>query len=196
MQTRKEAIRRSILDSARKRFLQDGYLGATMRDIAADAGCSLGNLYTYFSNKDDLLVEVVKPTLTAIRKALTAARVQDDSQDDRADSTSLARSMEESAEALAAFVDDRRDELSLLLLRHEGSSLAHVPESLAQELTEFLACRMHSVPPPFVEAATRSSFFLHCYATFLVNCLVEALKHEVPGKALPELIRSIARLTR
>jgi AcrR family transcriptional regulator len=190
MQTRKEAIRRAILDSARKRFLQNGYLGTTMRDIAADAQCSLGNLYTYFSDKDDLLVELVKPTLTAIRRALTAAGVPDD----RTDSACPARTLADSSEILAAFIDDRREELTLLLLRHEGSSLAQVPESLAQELTEFLTSRMHTLPAPFVEAASRSSFFLHCYATFLVSCLVEALKHEVPVKSLPELIRSIARL--
>ncbi len=190
MQTRKEATRRAILDSARKRFLQNGYLGTTMRDIAGDSGCSLGNLYTYFSDKDDLLVELVKPTLAAIRRALTAAGAPDDGIESR----SPARTLEDCAETLAGFIDDRREELTLLLLRHEGSSLTRVPESLAQELTEFLASRMHTLPAPLVEAGRSSSFFLHCYATFLVGCLVEALKHEVPRKSLPELIRSIARL--
>jgi hypothetical protein len=128
--------------------------------------------------------------LTAIRRALTAAGVPDD----RTDSACPARTLADSSEILAAFIDDRREELTLLLLRHEGSSLAQVPESLAQELTEFLTSRMHTLPAPFVEAASRSSFFLHCYATILVSCLVEALKHEVPVKSLPELIRSIARL--
>jgi AcrR family transcriptional regulator len=44
--------RDSILDAARKVFLEKGYLGATVRDIALEASLSPGLIYHYFDGKD------------------------------------------------------------------------------------------------------------------------------------------------
>lgn len=54
---KKERIER-ILDAARKLFLEKGYLGATMRDIALDAELSTGAIYVYFSGKDEIYEKV------------------------------------------------------------------------------------------------------------------------------------------
>ena len=47
--------RRRILAAARRLFGRYGYQATTMRQIAAAAGTSIGNLYFYFTNKEDLL---------------------------------------------------------------------------------------------------------------------------------------------
>jgi len=54
------ALRRDILDAARKAFLKDGYEGVSMRKLAERIGCSHGNLYLHFKDKEalfDCLVE-------------------------------------------------------------------------------------------------------------------------------------------
>lgn len=51
--TRKaEQTRQRILDSALELFASKGYEGTTMRDIAAQAECSPGLAYRYFSGKE------------------------------------------------------------------------------------------------------------------------------------------------
>lgn len=53
------ARRRSqILEAAVMCFLERGYHQTGVRDIAARAGVSLGNLYNHFSGKHDVLVEI------------------------------------------------------------------------------------------------------------------------------------------
>ena len=47
--------RRRILAAARRLFGRQGFQATTMRQIAEAAGTSIGNLYFYFTNKDDLL---------------------------------------------------------------------------------------------------------------------------------------------
>lgn len=49
-----------ILRAARERFLQDGVDGASLRNIARDAGTSIGMVYYYFQTKDDLFTAVVE----------------------------------------------------------------------------------------------------------------------------------------
>lgn len=51
--------RASILDSARKRFAREGYDGASLREIAADAGVDAALISRYFGSKDELFIEVL-----------------------------------------------------------------------------------------------------------------------------------------
>ena len=49
--SRHEAIHKEAL----KLILDKGFRGATMRDLAAQVGCDVSNLYNYFPSKQDLL---------------------------------------------------------------------------------------------------------------------------------------------
>ncbi|WP_165827855.1 TetR/AcrR family transcriptional regulator [Mycobacterium colombiense] len=46
--------RQRIIDAARDRFMRDGYEGATVRAIAADAGVDVAMVYYFFGNKEGL----------------------------------------------------------------------------------------------------------------------------------------------
>jgi AcrR family transcriptional regulator len=51
--------REQILGAARRVFAEDGYVGATMSTIAERAGVSLGGLYRYFTNKEDVFESLI-----------------------------------------------------------------------------------------------------------------------------------------
>jgi len=48
-----------MLDAARKRFVDQGYEGASLRDISADAGVDVALVARYFGSKDELFREVL-----------------------------------------------------------------------------------------------------------------------------------------
>lgn len=54
-EAQKERTREHILVAARARFLADGYERATIRDIARDAGVSVGSVHAHFGDKRALL---------------------------------------------------------------------------------------------------------------------------------------------
>ncbi len=54
-----EAKKRHIADAARQLFITQGFHATSMRDIAARAEVSLGNLYNYFGNKEELLESII-----------------------------------------------------------------------------------------------------------------------------------------
>lgn len=47
-----------ILDAASKLFASKGYAAVAMKDVAENAGTSVGNLYNYYSAKKDLFLAV------------------------------------------------------------------------------------------------------------------------------------------
>src|SRR3954453_21355599 len=52
--------RRQILDGARKVFMNLGFDGASMGEIARSAGVSKGTLYVYFADKNRLFEAIVE----------------------------------------------------------------------------------------------------------------------------------------
>lgn len=51
--------RAALVGAARTVFERDGFLGARIADIAAQAGCATGSFYTYFADKDEAFTAVI-----------------------------------------------------------------------------------------------------------------------------------------
>jgi AcrR family transcriptional regulator len=61
-----------IVRAARERFLQQGVDGASLRQIASDAGTNIGMVYYYFKTKDDLFLAVVEEVYARFVTDITA----------------------------------------------------------------------------------------------------------------------------
>lgn len=53
-------LRRSILDTTRHLLIQDGIAQLSMRKVARAVGCSVGSIYVYFANKDELVHALIE----------------------------------------------------------------------------------------------------------------------------------------
>ncbi|MDF2548746.1 MAG: TetR family transcriptional regulator [Anaerosolibacter sp.] len=62
MQVQKEEVRDAIIEKAADAFFQHGFEKASIRKIAKEAGTTIGNLYNYFENKEELFYIIMKPT--------------------------------------------------------------------------------------------------------------------------------------
>ncbi len=58
-------IRAQLLDAAERVFARDGYQGATVAAIAAEAGYSHGAIYSNFNGKEDLFLVLVEERIDA-----------------------------------------------------------------------------------------------------------------------------------
>jgi AcrR family transcriptional regulator len=65
--------RRAILAAATEVFLQHGYLGASMDEVAAKAGVSKQTVYKQFENKERLFAEIVLGTSDQLMDGLQQA---------------------------------------------------------------------------------------------------------------------------
>ena len=66
------------LEGALAAFLEVGYHGATVRDIAARAGLSVPGLYHHYPTKQDLLVRLLRLTMDDLLARCRAARAEGD----------------------------------------------------------------------------------------------------------------------
>lgn len=114
-----------ILDGARRVFLADGFDGASMNDIAREAGVSKGTLYVYFDSKEALFVALIR--------------------EDR----------KQQAEQLCEFVGDENEPVAMVLRRFGTNLLSHMtsPDSLAHIRTVIaIAGKFPEIGRAFYEA--------------------------------------------
>jgi len=69
----KQQTRAKVLAAARTLFSEQGYEGATIRDIAATAGMSTGAVFANFSDKADLFREIMTSDIEALAIAMREA---------------------------------------------------------------------------------------------------------------------------
>ncbi|HEX2818479.1 MAG TPA: TetR/AcrR family transcriptional regulator [Phenylobacterium sp.] len=69
----KQQTRVKVLAAARRLFSEEGYEGATIRDIAAAAGMSTGAVFANFSDKSDLFREIMVADMAALADAMREA---------------------------------------------------------------------------------------------------------------------------
>lgn len=70
-QVLKEESREMILDAAKDEFMENGFKESSMRRIAQKSKMTVGNLYRYFKNKEDILEVIVAPAYRAINKMVS-----------------------------------------------------------------------------------------------------------------------------
>lgn len=66
----KDHVKTLIVESAIKDIFENGLIGSSMRKIASNANMTVGNLYRYFKNKDELINFIISPVLNRISKII------------------------------------------------------------------------------------------------------------------------------
>jgi AcrR family transcriptional regulator len=73
--------KKQILEAATRVFAAKGFEGATISDIAREAGVSEGSIYNYFKNKNDLLVslprQMIEPTIENVNARMSMPGVSE-----------------------------------------------------------------------------------------------------------------------
>ncbi|WP_226341260.1 TetR/AcrR family transcriptional regulator [Gemmobacter serpentinus] len=74
----KEAREAEILNSIRKTFIEKGFDGASMQDLARAAGMSVGNFYRYFSSKAAMVEALIRLDLAEVEAKFAMILAADD----------------------------------------------------------------------------------------------------------------------
>jgi AcrR family transcriptional regulator len=132
-QTRKQDVEERLARAALEVFARDGYEGATVAAIAAQAGVSTGNVYRYHASKEALFRAVVPDALVHRFRTLLAARLEAARAVRARDTEPPERYLLASAELLGFTVEHRLAVL-VLLGRAKGSRHAGVRAEVEAEL--------------------------------------------------------------
>ncbi len=180
-----EPTQATILRSAHQLFVQQGYHGTSMRQIALKAGISLGNIYNYFPSKEELFVGVFMepPPYRNVFPALEAAQ-----------GGNVEELVRDAARRMIESLGERPDFLNLMFIELVEFKGKHLPQlfhhsfpgvmTFVQRLLS-LEGRLRPIPLPIVVRAFVGLFFSY-YITELL--LAQQMLPEMKQNALDHFV--------
>ena len=146
-ETLRDARRQLVIEAARRVFERVGLEGASIRMIAAEAGCTTGAIYPWFAGKEEIYAAILAESLDRLA-AFIARQIAREK-----DALMKARA---AIEAFYRYYQKSPDELSLGLYLFRGRGVQ--PVGLKPELNRDLNARLASAFDHIVDAISKAGF--------------------------------------
>ena len=172
--TKGERTQIEITQAAYRLFLERGYHGTSMRQIAQTAGIALGGIYNHFDSKEDIFKAVIlahHPYYDVI-PALQAAEGE-----------TVEEFVQDAASRLVSNLDVRMDFLKLMFIELVEFNGQHVPQifdTFYPDVLEFAErftvkrVELRSIPAPILVRAFIGLFFSYFMTEILIGQFLPA----------------------
>lgn len=190
-QQKKEHVRNAIVAAARRRFGEQGVKGTPLATIAADAETSIGNLYKYFADKDELFAAVVPAEL--VRQLRTLLREQVEALGTERDVGELAADHPywQASARTRAFSSQHREELLFLLRHAAGTPYESFPDDVVADLVRLATAYARRTYPDVPLTAANHRALRRIYRAYVAS-IADVLAEEHSPRALAEATRKLA----
>ncbi len=183
----KAEVREAILLAAAEAFAGDGFERATLGSIALRARSSIGNLYKYFSNKEELFAAFMPRSFPAdlterLRNQVQALRGETD-----ALSLEASHRYRHASAELLRFTIDNRARVVFLLLRARGTKHERFADETVRLLVELALRHAEKTYPSFVLTPAKKRALARIYQAF-VSTLARILDTERSERSLREAL--------
>lgn len=187
-QQKKEHVRSAIVEAALRRFAEHGVKGSPLSAIAADADTSIGNLYKYFADKDELFAAAVPPELVGELRELLREQVE--ALGTERDVTALApdHPYQRASARTREFSIQHRHELLFLLRHAEGTPYASFPGDVVADLVRLATGYARRTYPELALGAASQRALRRIYRAYVAS-IADILAEEQSPRALAEATR-------
>ena len=185
-----------LLESAKKEFLEKGFMGASLRTIAANAGVTTGAMYRHFKDKDDFFCVLVDP---AIEVTIQTVSLADSAHHlDFGNPLSQEHFDVESKETnnFLNYIYDNFDIFTLLLTKASGSTHEHFQEEICELYTKNCEQTFNWMYKNKISTKKIDKMTIHFIASTVINAFVEIITHKMSKKAAFQYIQNIEEYTR
>lgn len=187
--------KKKLLESAKKEFLEKGFMGASLRTIAANAGVTTGAMYRHFKDKDDFFCALVDDAIDVSTKTVMLANSENHS---GLDISHMKEHMELEEQSVIEFLNymyDNFDAFTLLLTKAAGSTHEHFQEDICELYTK--NCKQTFAWMYEQKIATKqvSPMTIHFMASTVINAFCDIILHNMTKKEAEAYISDIMEFT-
>jgi AcrR family transcriptional regulator len=173
--TKGEASRQRIIDAAYNLFLEQGYHGTSMRQIAEGADMTMGGIYNHFDGKENIWIAVLmdRHPYHAIMPLILAA-----------EGSTVAEFIRTAAGNVVAELERHNDLLNLMFIELVEFNGAHLPTMYQTILPQLLPLaarftqlqgRLRTIPLPILARSFAGLFFSYYITERLMPAEVRPL---------------------
>ena len=185
-----------ILSSAKTEFLEKGFMNASLRTIAANAGLTTGAMYRHFKDKDALFCALVDEAIDVTNKAVMLADAVHHVDLDNAVSKEHFEQEKKTTNDLLDYMFEHFDIFTLLLTKAAGSTHEHFQEEICELYTTNCEQTFNFLYEKNLSTKKIDKMTVHFIASTIINAFVEIITHKMTKEAAVQYIENIEEFTR
>lgn len=166
-----------LLKAAKKQFMENGYMGASLRNICKEADVTTGALYFFFKDKEDLFGALVEKPLKLIYEIMKE-HYENEMSDIK--KTILKRSNSKANEDITSIAVDclyqHHDEFVLLLMKSQGSRYENCADEFVK-ITEKHYRILADRTSELYEVGRIDDYIIHWFAHLQIFSFVQLITH-------------------
>ena len=185
-----------ILESAKNEFLEKGFVNASLRTIAANAGLTTGAMYRHFKDKDALFCALVDDAIDMATKTVMLADVSHHLDFDSLGSKEHFEEENKQTSDLLNYIFENFDAFTLLLTKSAGSTHEHFQEEICDLYTKNCEQLFNWMYKNQISTKKIDKMTTHFIASTIINAFMEIITHNMSKKAAFQYMENIMEFTR
>ena len=191
MAKQKPGVYDRVLECAKEEFLSKGFLDASLRTIAQEAGTSTGSIYTRFGDKEGLFRAIVEPVVDEFRAMFLEIQENFHQLDDNVQQSEMGQYTSLHQMELLDYIYDHFDEFRLLLFGAEGTRFACFLDELVDIEVEYTYQYMEVIGCESVKSGQVTEEFIHIIVTAYFNGMFEVVRHNMDRAAAHRYVKML-----
>ena len=187
--------KKKLLESAKKEFLEKGFIGASLRTIAANAGVTTGAMYRHFKDKDAFFCALVDDVIDYVTQVVLVANTENHAHFDKESIENHMHFETEAARALINYMYDNFDAFTLLLTKSAGSTHEHFQDDVCDLYTKNFDKIYKWMYRQKIATKKIPQMTVHTIASTVINAYCEIVLHKMEKKDAIAYINSIIEYT-
>ena len=183
-----------IVESAKKEFLDKGFINASLRTIAANAGLTTGALYRHFKDKDSLFCALVDAALEKTRQAVMTADVALHQKEDNPVGPEHEQHESKTIAELLDYIYEDFDAFTLLLTKSAGSTHENFLDDMCELYTSNCIETFKWLHKEDYAKKCPDTMTVHVIASSIINAFAEIIIHKLPKKDAVKFIADVRDL--
>lgn len=170
-----------IMEAAKAEFLEFGFMDASMRRIAGNAGITAPALYKHFPSKEDMFAALVDPAIEGYMELYHEVENDYNEELKNMDKDNLWTGQKETVRGMT-YIYDHFDEFKLIICRSQGTkyeSFTHRMANLEEEVTQHY---MKDLAKSGIKVKKVNKKELHLLVTTNVEAMFQPVIHDFSRK--------------
>ena len=170
-----------IMEAAKAEFLEFGFMDASMRRIAGNAGITAPALYKHFPSKEDMFAALVDPAIEGYMALYHEVENDYNEELKNMDKDNLWTGQKETVRGMT-YIYDHFDEFKLIICRSQGTkyeSFTHRMANLEEEVTQRY---MKDLAKSGIKVKKVNKKELHLLVTTNVEAMFQPVIHDFSRK--------------
>lgn len=182
-----------ILESAKKEFLEKGFMSASLRTIAANAGVTTGAMYRHFKDKDALFCALVDNAIDVTTKTVMSADVIAHQKEDNPVGGEHNKSEDKIMRGFLNYIYEDFDAFILLLTKSSGSTHEKFLDDMCELYTSNCLRTFRYFYKEGYSTCCPDEMTVHVIASGIINAFAEIILHKIPKRNAVKFIDNIKK---